>query len=460
MTFDSPIYWHQGQLLQPHHFQLVDRQSLNHVAQLADAVLPHCWGVVSCAIDEAALSAGRIEITQFCARLRDGTLVTVPDNALLAPIRFVASDLATRTRKLYVGLRSAAGDQPNCSVYENWDDAGTATTRYVARTDPERVADYLGGGPEAEVRQMRYVLRLFWEDQLADFPQYDALPVAALELDGDTPRLTPGFAPPALNIAGSPALWQAVREIRDELIGRAHQLESCKAPADAPEIDVDSGHLRMVLALATLNRYGPLLCHYVETPQTHPWQVYGTLRQLVGELSLFSPRYSMLGQGSDGSPEVPPYRHEESCAQIAWMGALIARMLNEITLGPDQVVRLEHDGERWLADLPETFFGARNRYYLVVNGVDDGDSPSALAMQLKLGAPAELDALVAHSLPGLELLALSAIPSGLRRRQGAAHFRLETVSDAWACIMRERGIALFYAGAAQGLSFEIVMLRR
>ncbi len=62
------------------------------------------------------------------------------------------------------------------------------------------------------------------------------------------------------------------------------------------------------MALAVLNRYGPLLTHYLETPQLLPWHLYGSLRQLVGELSLFSDRCDMLGQTPDGRALVPAYK--------------------------------------------------------------------------------------------------------------------------------------------------------
>ncbi len=89
---------------------------------------------------------------------------------------------------------------------------------------------------------------------------------------------------------------QTLREVRDELAGRARQLEVYKQPAESRRGDVDGTHINRLMALAVLNRYGPLLTHYLETPSFHPWHLYGSLRQLVGELSLFSDRCDMLAK--------------------------------------------------------------------------------------------------------------------------------------------------------------------
>ncbi|WP_174769900.1 type VI secretion system baseplate subunit TssK [Paraburkholderia hayleyella] len=460
MNFEQPLYWHQGQLLQPQHLQHADAYHASRLERLADLALPYCWGLEALQINEAALAAGQFMVNTLSARFQDGTFVRYPGNALLEARSLARTGDANWPRTLHLGVRRVVPGSANCTVHDTLDAAATAPTRFAALTDPETVTDYLSGGNAAQVRGMHYVLRLFWEDELEAASQYELLPLARLELDGDSVRLAPGFMPLVASLGASAALMQAVRDIRDELLGRAHQLETSKIAADALNVGIDSGQLRVLMALNVLGRYGPLLCHFLETPQTHPWPVYGALRQLVGELSMFSTRYDMLGRGTDDRVAVAPYRHEEAGMQIASIGTLIARLLNEITFGPDQVVRFERADDLWVADLPESFLSGRNRYYLIVAGLTEAEAVARFAAEAKLGAASELANLVSHALPGLELLPLAVPPAGMPRRQQSAYFRIETVSDAWASVVRERGVALFHGAQTQPLAVEIVMIRR
>src|SRR3546814_5851441 len=86
------------------------------------------------------------------------------------------------------------------------------------------------------------------------------------------------FTPPCMTLAGAPQLQHLLHELRDEIIGRARQLEVFKQPLANRGQDGDS-QFGTLLALSVLNRYGPHLNHLIEAPQTHPWAVYGVLRQ-------------------------------------------------------------------------------------------------------------------------------------------------------------------------------------
>ncbi|KLU21436.1 hypothetical protein EOS_35925 [Caballeronia mineralivorans PML1(12)] len=461
MNIDQPVYWHQGLFLQPQHLQHNDRLQAHRIGRLANIALPYSWGVVSLQLNEAALETGRLTLTQLTLQFRDGTLAEFPGNALVEPRSFEPGELAAGPRTVYAGLRRLVPGQPNASVYETFDAAARAQTRFATLADPESVPDYLDGERTAHVRSLSYVVRLFWEDEVSSLGEYELVAIARIERDGQATRAASRFIPPCVNLGASPALSQTLRDIRDELVGRARQLEVYKQPHDAAQGDLELSQMRLLFALATLNRYGPLLCHLIETPQTHPWQMYGVLRQLIGELSWFSLRCDMLGHAPDGRVLVPPYRHDDIGPQLAALELLIGQMMNEITFGPEQVVRLAETEGVWMADLPASFFATRSRYYLVVHGAaDPAQLGEALPRDAKLGTPAELDALVTHSLPGVELMYLQVPPSGMPRRGGATYFRIEHESDTWMSVARAQAVALFFAGAPAQFAADLVAVRR
>jgi type VI secretion system protein ImpJ len=444
MNAEQPIYWHQGLFLQPQHLQHTDRLNKQRLARQRDIDTPHNWGIVSAAIAQLPLGSGRFVPDQLSAVFRDGTLVEYPGNALLEPRTFAPGELVGGARTVYVGLRQLLPGRANIGVFETLDAAAQATTRFATLADPEPMPDLLTAEGEAGVRAMHYVLRLFWDHEVDALGGYDLLPLARLERDGDTTRLGAGFFPPTLHIGACAPLLGELRDLRDELAARAKQLEVYKQPAEGGFAELDASQWRAFQAMVVMNRYAPLLSHLIETIEVHPWHAYGVLRQLIGELSAFSLRCDALGLTTNGEALVPPYRHEESGAQISNIIALSEQLLNEITLGPEQLVRFERDGEFWRAELSEAMTSGRNRYYVVVNG---RELPETLAEQFprdaKVGASSQIEKLVMLSLPGIELLSLPAAPPGMPRRQGSAFFRIETVADAWQAVIHERSVSLF-----------------
>lgn len=459
MNIDQMLYWHQGLFLQPQHFQQNDarlERSLSRTTALTNA---HPWGLISLTVNEPALVARQCLLNQLSVRFAEGTLVEYPGNAILESRNLELSEFGSG-RTLYVGLRRLLPGDANAQVFESLADGSRAEARFVVAADPEVIADRLGNSAEARVRAMSYVLRLFWEDELEHLSTYELLPIARLELDGDRVRLAQRYVPPCVNLSASPMLLQTLREIRDELVGRARQLSVFKQSGESRRGDIDGSQVNHLMALAVLNRYGPLLTHYLETPQLAPWHLYGTLRQLVGELSLFSDVCDMLGETSDQRQLVAPYRHEESGAAIVSLVGLIGQQLNEVSVGSELLVRLQWQDGLYQGELPEVFFGPRHRYFLVVRSEAD---PVLLAEGLpldgKLGAFSVMDSLVTRALPGVELIYLQVPPQGLPRLAGALYFRLETLSDGWDTLQRERHAAFFLPQPPADLIIDLVVVR-
>jgi len=458
---NQPLFWHQGLFLQPHHFQYQDAWTARNLARQLDLIMPWGWGFGALQIDDTALAARHLVIEQLTLRWPDGTLTEAPGNARIESVRFELADFSQGPRTLYVGLRRHVEGQPNVQKFENLDDAGQANTRLAVPADPQQVPDRYTPGPTGRVTLMTYVLRLFWDDELDHLGDYDLMPVAQLEQDGEVVRMMPRFVPPCLNLAASPQLQQMLRELRDEVIGRARQLEVFKQPVASRS---DDAQFSPVLALSVLNRYGPLITHLAESLQTHPWTVYGVLRQLAGELSTFSEYCDLLGETRDNQSLLPPYKHTDIGSAYAAVTELIRRLLNEITVGPEMMVHFEQDSMApalYQAEMPASFFGPRHRYYLMArsSAADPKELGELVALEAKLGIPDLIETLVTRSLPGIEMLPLQTLPLGMPRRAGAAYFRLESLSDSWDDVVRDGRLAFFMPDAPADLRLELIVIK-
>lgn len=462
MEQNKGVYWHQGMFLQPQHFQLADRYNQFRYTPLFDAGMPHFWGVGALELSRAAIANRTIEVIRARLLFADHQYVEFPENSVIAPRTFDAAWVdGDKPLTVYLGLRKLSQQEKNATEVGSITDAGNAHTRYATLLDAQEMPDIYSDGPSAPVRTLLHVVKVFFESELATLDSYELIPIARLVRDGDSVVLSDSFIPPCYAVTGSDVLQDALKDIRDELAGRTRQLQEYKSPREMQKAEFDASYTVFLLALRSLNRFSPQLFHLIEAGQIHPWQAYGLLRQLVGELSSFSERFNMLGEAEDGTPGLPPYDHTDLARCFGRARALIGYLLNEITVGPEFLVILEPRDGVLGGQLPRNFFGQRNRFYLVIRTEQD---PARLADSVvnnaRLAATSEIPTLLRHALPGLELIHMPVAPQGLPRRSYSYYFRIEQVSQQWDAVEREGDIALHWAEAPNDLRAEIVVLRR
>lgn len=462
MKHQAGIYWHQGMFLQPQHLQLAELNQQFQRKPLMEGGLPHFWGVGELSLSAAAIANRRIEIQSARLLFADQAYIEYPGNAVIAQRSFSADWLeGDKPFMVYLGLRRLSLTEPNVRTADAYADSALAPTRYAATHQADDVVDLYASAPPAQVRSLMHVLRVCFESELETLQDYELIPVACLVRDGDVIRLADDFAPPCYAISGAPALQQQLKDIRDELAGRARQLQAYKRPQEMARGSGEAGDLVLLLALRSLNRFCPQLQHLSEDPRLHPWVVYGVLRQIVGELSSFSERFNMFGEADDGSAGVPPYDHRQIGRCFARAHALISHMLNEITVGAEFIVPLEIDGALYSGQLPKRFFSEHNRFYLRIHSELPADAlAQTVARDARLGPTEEMPKLLSLALPGIELIHLPVAPRGLPRRPHSHCFRVEQVSRQWEAVARDGQISLAWIDPPADLKADIVVMRR
>ena len=266
--------------------------------------------------------------------------------------------------------------------------------------------------------------------------------------------------PPAITISSVPELEKLVKEVRDEVTGRAMQLATYKSPAHAQR-EYDPNLLRYKTALQSLSRYVPRLFHISECGNVHPWIVYGVLRELIGEISTFTDRITVLGETSDGERLLPPYNHTDLGGCFNDASGLITQLLNEITIGPQYLVEMIFDGVTYFADVPSEFFTEHVDFYLIVNTTEDFEkSQQSLLTAAKLSSRDMVETLAERSLPGVGMIYLPAAPPGLPRRPNAYYLRLDIHDDEWSSVQRQENIALLWDEAPEDIKVELVVVRK
>lgn len=466
MSLPAGIYWHQGMLLQPQHFQLAELHQQFQRTPLMTAILPHFWGLGALELSAAAIANRTIEVVSGKFLFPDGSYIEYPGNATISTRSFKAAWVeGDKPFMVYLGLRRFSWEEENVTVVHHATDGEAANvpipTRYVSPPSGDEVVDLYAGGPAAQVRPLFYVLRILFEDEIDGLNNYSLIPIACLVRDGDAVKMSSSFVPPCYVLEGADTLIQLVKDIRDEMAARARQLNEYKSPREMQKADFDSSYMVFLLALRSLNRICPYLQHLVESRQIHPWTVYGALRELVGELSSFSETVNMFGETEDGLVGLPPYQHTDLGNCFARAHTLISHLLSEITVGPEFLATLKPDGDAYAVDLPKSFFGPRTRFYLVVRSEAGPEAVvTPLLRNARLAAASEMPKLNALALPGVELIHMPTAPQGLPRRAHSHYFRIEQASQPWEAIEREGRIALWWLDAPDDMKADIVLVRR
>ena len=459
---EKPLFWHQGLFLQPQHFQLQDRYHSALLEPVYQRLTPHFWGVGSMKVEQAALGNRSFELSSGSFLFADTTYAVLNENAVLQPRSFeTAWEDGGKTFKVFLGVRKFSRSSENVTIVDNLTDLKAVRTRYAATEDPDDIRDLHSSGPNANVRHMQLVLKLFWQSEMEQFGDYDLIPVALLERDGENVVLSDRFVPPCLTIDGSQPLERLVKEVRDQVSARCRQLEAFKRDRGIHSAEFGSRDMVFLLTLRSLNRYVSQLIHITDSAAVHPWTAYGILRQLMGELSTFSERVFVTGEETGGKVLMPGYDHQQLWQCFSSAQILITRLLDEITAGPEYMIALHFDGTYYSTELQPAMFEGRNRFFLAVETESDPQSVFQSMEQIaKISSREYLPILIARALPGIRLEYQQVTPQELPRRANTLYFQIDHHGEQWQQVQKGNNLALYWDSAPDDFKAELMIVGR
>src|SRR5579872_7441669 len=101
-----PVHWHEGMFLRPHHFQAATRHLIEVGNRDSRWDVHYNWGLRAIDIDREALANNRLVVRSLQARLRDGTVVSVPPDGALPEIELKAALARETTVTVLLALPS------------------------------------------------------------------------------------------------------------------------------------------------------------------------------------------------------------------------------------------------------------------------------------------------------------------------------------------------------------------
>jgi type VI secretion system protein ImpJ len=412
-------------------------------------------------LDETALANRSLVVEEGDFIFPDGTAVEFPGNAIIQP-RSLDESLTESERpfKVFLGLKKW-DEAENVTTLPNLEDVSGVNTRFVATADPEETPDLYGEGPPAQVKRLSYVLKIFWETEKDQLNKYHLIPIAQVRPEIEEVKLSSEFMPPVLQIDSYAPLLVIIKDIFDKVAARCRRLEEYKTPSASQTSSLEPGVFFLVMGLRTLSRYVLRFSHIMDAPCIHPWNVYGLLCQLAGELTSFSQNISASGENRDGKNVVPKYKHEDLAYCFETLNSLISQLLDEITFGPEAIIRLNYEDPYYVGEMEKSVFSDRNVYYLAVN-TESGhkEALEAIHSVAKLSSKENLHILITRALPGLELVHLPLPPPGLPQISTTLYFRIDVSSTQWNDVQSLGNIALHWDTAPEDMVAEIIVMRR
>jgi type VI secretion system protein ImpJ len=337
------IHWYEGMLLMPAHFQEASRRQEVLSGYLAQAAIPHAWGVRSLRF---RLEDGVLEVVEVEAVMPDGMVVNHDaahgeDLALRIDLKGKFEGRKPKTVFLVVpawSSRSAALDEP---------EPGTLM-RYRSVRGARLEPDDLSGDDDAASETMRErpwlrpAFDLAVTDDALDPPpaKYASLPLLRVFQDPEATIAPDSYEPPRLDIGASRFVQQCARDITQELRAKARFLaERMRADPGMMQQDSAGGlqaiemHLRTVMRrfqtlqnnaekLHAVARPVPRLEALLRDGAAHPFTLYLALCDVVGDLALIS--------GELNLPDLPTYAHADALPGFEAIKAHILRMLDTL----------------------------------------------------------------------------------------------------------------------------------
>jgi type VI secretion system protein ImpJ len=478
------VQWRQGLFLAPQHFEHADARVDSLIAKAMNAIDSHAWGFETLEL-RAELDDGHalirnclVDVTSCHAVYPEGGHVVAGGagkgqaiNAVIVPRDFRQFlDPGGKPTGIYLGLPRLRDDVPNVGTGFVGGSAADVPPRYTAR--PSTMPDqYDSAAPEAEVPELLANLVILFSTE----PRFDVArgnyellhmaDVAAKSGGAGSARILTEFVPPILRTSASPPLEHMLLRLRDLLLSRAQDFSMLKRDRGIRAGSTGSQDAVRLLILQSLSRFAVKLNHLLESPGSHPREIYGVLRELVGEFSAYSERYGMFGEELDmpgGALELSPYRHDEIGPIFSKALGVAQELVRSVSAGPEAGVALSYDNGVYRATVPETFFeGERNRFYLLFNSSRSGKEVEETVQRGKICNIEIMNQIRQFAATGLPLSYKPIAPEDLPQR-GANHhyFEIDSNHDIWRRIRAARNIAVLCALPANDTGVRLLCVRQ
>jgi type VI secretion system protein ImpJ len=350
--------------LLPHHSQTAERLAQQHLERSHRWDLHYNWGLRTLDLDHEALINYRFVVRSLTARMKDGTLVAIPDDGSVEALDLKPALARSNSVEVLLALPKLQPGKPSSPPHEGSDGQPVPATRGDTRflIDAQEVEDENTGGNQQAVHVRLLNVKLLLGSE--EHPGYQLLPIARISKAASTeavPELDQTFIPPLLSCDAWPALSAGILEAVYDRLGK--KMDSLARQVTSRSISFDSRQRGAAMRLAQLdvvNEGFTLLNVLAFAAGVHPFLAYLELCRLVGQLAVFGE--------TRRTPLLPRYNHDDLGGCYSQVRLYLDQLLSEMPVdsyeerpfvGED--VRLQVKLEpKWLEPKWQMFVGVQS----------------------------------------------------------------------------------------------------
>ncbi|HBX53926.1 type VI secretion system baseplate subunit TssK [Pseudomonas sp. UBA2684] len=437
------VVWQEGMLLRPQHFQQSDRYYDYQFKTRTQKLGSYAWGFFELEIDRQFLNMGKLVVSKASGILPDGSLFDI--GAEREPL---ALDVPPNTGNtpVYLALPLVTGNH----IESRRPDQQDVLARFTAFD--EEVADSNAGDSAAsQVSCGRPDFRLLLGEQQSDqaYVKLQLCDVLDTTPDGVI-SIDPEFIPTYVNFQASGYLLSCLKEVISMLAHRGDILaERIRATGKVGGAEVGD-----FMMLQLINRFEPVLRHYLGIEQVHPEQIYRELLGLLGELATFSSeikRPRLEGR----------YLHSDQGVSFRKLMDAIRQVLSMV-LEQHAIEMLLQQRQYGIqvSPLHDHKLLATSTFVLAASAQCDSEElRQRLPAHLKVGPVEQIRQLVNLHLPGIKVKPMPVAPRQIPFHSGKTYFALELGSEELAQLERSGGFAFHVSGEFSGLEMKFWAIR-
>jgi type VI secretion system protein ImpJ len=413
--------------LRPHQLQAAQRHAADALHTSGRWDVHHNWGLRDFEMDRDALANHRFVIRRLRARLRDGTLIAIPEDGELPALDLKPAFERDELVRVFLGVpvvrlgrANVAGARP--------EEGG----RYVLDT-LELEDENTGLNPQpVEVRRLN--LQLLFGDR--DHAGFEVLELARFQKTARadaTPELHLPYIPSVLACDAWAPLQHGILQAVYDRIGRKIDLLAEQVLTRGITLGSQAAEDAQNFAnLGMLNEAYALLHVLAFAQGVHPFGAYLELCRLVGRLALFGETHR--------PPDLPRYDHDDlgGCFyQVKQHLDLLLDRIREpdwkrrpfVGVGQRMEVALEPE---WLEPQWQMYVGVKSE--LSPNECVALLSPGGV--DLKIGSSEQVDRIFKVAAAGLRFTHTPVPPRALPAEAGLIYFQVSRDSDEWRNVQR------------------------
>jgi type VI secretion system protein ImpJ len=429
-----PVHWHEGMFLRPHHFQVAERYRA-HQAKLGDKWDSHYnWGLRDIELNLEGLANYRLEVLALHARLRDGTLISIPEDGRLDAVDLKGALETEKGLTVYVAVPALQLGRANTSA------ARSDGARYLVDTQDLEDENTGVNAQQVQVRLVNMQLLLSTQDHSG----YDLLPIARIEKSAKAeapPELDVAYIPPVLACDGWKPLGVHILQNIYDQIGKHVEQRATQVVSRGIGFDSQSaGDRRLFEQLRILNEAYSVLGVMAFAEGVHPLGAYTELCRIVGQLSIF---------GRDcRPPHLPRYDHDD-------LGGCFYRVKQYLQDMLEGIAPLEYKerpfvgaGLRLQVALEPSWLEPAWQMFVGVSTPLSAEKCIALlkpgGLDMKIGSSSRADDIFKYGRTGLKFAHTPLPPRSLPQKNGLYYFQVDRGSqqEEWTQVQKELSLAI------------------